>query len=410
MTNTRLWSDITIAAIAVLSAGLLLRPKLIRWPLWRATVTPLASIIGSGFLVAGPILAPIAGRYAVLAMLALCATGYLFGSAIRYNIRNVEASGRDTTTRFETLTERTSDFALVLAYFISVTYYLNLFASFGLRAIGIINPDSTRAVATAVILLVGLIGTFRGLRALENVEAWSVGLKLALITGLIAGLLLWTGDAAISGNYALPDITPPLTRENIGILLGLVILVQGFETSRYLGEAYDRETRVKTMRWAQLISSAIYIVFILLITPFFNADSPVHGRETEIIDFLKPVGAIVAPLIIFTALASQLSAAIADMNGAGGLLADATRHKVSVKLGYLVTTLVACAVTWEASILEIITYASKAFVAYYGLQATLALSHTLRRRNGRYIVRASFLAFAVILAVTVLVFGIPADA
>jgi hypothetical protein len=53
-------------------------------------------------------------------------------------------------------------------------------------------------------------------------------------------------------------------------LLGLIILVQGFETSRNLGAHYDGPTRIATKRYAQLLSSGIYFLFILLITPLFR--------------------------------------------------------------------------------------------------------------------------------------------
>jgi len=46
-----------LVIIAVLCAGaVLLSPHLAKARLWRAAITPLASIIGSGFLVIGPIL------------------------------------------------------------------------------------------------------------------------------------------------------------------------------------------------------------------------------------------------------------------------------------------------------------------------------------------------------------------
>ncbi len=410
MPVTPTWTNYAILIVATFSAILLLRPSLIRHPVWRATVTPLASIIGSGFLVVGPILAPIAGPYAILAMAALCGTGYLFGAAIRHNIRYIEGEALDTLSRRELMTERLSSFALILAYFISVTYYLNLFASFGLRAIDVVDPTLTRWFATAVIIGIGLVGAFRGLAALEKLEAVSVGIKLSLILGLIAALLIWNGASIGSPNYGLPTTVSPMNTQNIGILLGLVILVQGFETSRYLGKAYDKAMRVRTMRLAQIISSVIYLAFIGLITPLLGPEIPMTGRETAIIGILAPLGMLVGPLIIFTALASQLSAAIADLNGAGGLLADATSHKLSVKAGYMITTAVALLVTWDASVMEIITYATKAFVIYYGLQSLLALSFTLRTRRQAWRSRAAVFGVAVLLALAVIAFGIPADA
>ena len=57
---------------------------------WRATVTPLASIIGSGFLICGPLLAREFGSAAIFAMTALLGIAYAAGWVIRYNIIHVE--------------------------------------------------------------------------------------------------------------------------------------------------------------------------------------------------------------------------------------------------------------------------------------------------------------------------------
>ncbi len=75
-----------ILAATVLVAAALIHPKLSSARLWLATITPLAWIIGSGFLVLGPILKDSYGLYAPGFMLALCAAAYLFGGAIRFNM------------------------------------------------------------------------------------------------------------------------------------------------------------------------------------------------------------------------------------------------------------------------------------------------------------------------------------
>ena len=106
----------------------------------QATVTPFASIIGSGFLVAGPLLAGITGHFAALAMLALCAAGCLFGSAILHNIQHVEAELEQGAPAFVRVVERLSEIALAFAYFVSIAYYLHLFAAFGFRFVGVIEP------------------------------------------------------------------------------------------------------------------------------------------------------------------------------------------------------------------------------------------------------------------------------
>lgn len=398
---------IVMVAVAAATAVFTLHPRLIRAPLWRATVTPLASIIGSGFLVAGPILGHAAGNWAWLAMLALCATAYLFGAAIRRNILLLEPMLGDGAPKAILVLERSSDFALAFAYFVSVAFYLNLLASFALRGFGIIDADLTRWISTVIIAAIGTLGVTRGLGALENVEEGAVGLKLGLIAGLLAALMLSTIWALTDHTFALPPQPNGFGPHEIGVLLGLVILVQGFETSRYLGDAYDPATRVRTMRYAQLLSSAIYLAFILLVTPYLIGRLPTEGGETGIIDMLAPLGVVVAPLIILAALASQLSAAVADMNGAGGLIADATMQSLSMRIGYAVTAAVAIAITWAANIYEIITYASKAFVIYYGLQCSLAALVALRPGTVNRL-HAVLYAFGAMLTIIVLVFGTPA--
>ena len=130
------------------------------------------------------------------------------------------------------------------------------------------------------------------------------------------------------GTFAWPALEHARGTHELRILLGLVILVQGFETSRYLGSAYDARTRVRTMRWAQWLSTAIYLAFMLLITRYFSGDLAPEGGETAIIDMLAPLGALVMPVIIIMALASQLSAAVADTSGAGGLISESTGKRV----------------------------------------------------------------------------------
>ncbi len=399
-------SNITLLIASLLFAGLLLRPRLLRSPLWQATVTPLASIIGSGFLVAGPILAHAVGRWAALAMLGLCATAYLFGSAIRHNILYVEPEYAKSHDMLVVGIERASEIALSLAYFVSVAYYLNLFAAFGLRLGDIIDPFWIRVLSTVVIATIGTLGLRGGLDALERLTIGAVSLKLALISALLTALVVATVVAVHAGTFAWPALEHERGTHELRMLLGLVILVQGFETSRYLGSAYDAETRVRTMRWAQWLSTAIYLVFMLLITRYFSGNLPKEGGETAIIDMLAPVGALVMPAIVIMALASQLSAAVADTSGAGGLVSESTNNRLPVKLGYLLTAVAAIAITWLADIYQIITYASQAFVAYYALQS---LQATISAWRLGFKWRAAIYAVGIVIALVAVVFAVPAE-
>ena len=105
----------------------LLRPRFLANDIWRATSTPLASIIGSGFLVSVPILRNVVGSWAIVAMAALLVIAYLVGAAIRENIAHVEPLLENGNAKGPILSiERLSQLVLTFAYFISVAYYLNL--------------------------------------------------------------------------------------------------------------------------------------------------------------------------------------------------------------------------------------------------------------------------------------------
>ncbi len=395
---------VVAAAIAFVTLG----PRALHSVPWRATVTPLASIIGSGFLVAGPILGHAAGHWAWAAMAGLCAVSYLFGIAIRENILKVEPLLAAGPPRLLGLLDRASNLALALAYFVSVAYYLYLLAAFGLRGAGIIDETWARLITSAIVTGLALIGLFGGLRWLEHLELGSVGLKLALIGALIAALIWVVGRDAFDGTLAVLPIESDVSGfETVRILLGLIILVQGFETSRYLGQAYDPPTRVATMRRAQLLAFVIYIAFIALLTPFLDGRLPPAGGETHIIALMRPIATFVPAFVIGAALLSQLSAAVADMNGSSGLLSSASGGRIGMKIGYVVTATVAIAVVWAADIFSIITYASKAFVLYYGLQALSAFL-VERRQKKPQVLRLALFAFGVLLAVAVIVLGRPA--
>ena len=209
---------------------------------------------------------------------------------------------------------------------------------FGAFALSLVWPESdwaAQALSSAVIAGIAVLGWTRGLAGLERAESVSVGLKLAVIMGLLGGMGLHTWG--LWQQDALQTASGHFDWNALRLAFGLIITVQGFETSRYLGSAYDATTRIHTMRYAQWISTAIYLAFILLITRYFTDGLPSQGGETAIIDMLKPIGSALAPMIIVAALASQLSAAVADTNGAGGLLSETFSRKLSINFASAAT-------------------------------------------------------------------------
>ncbi|MCA8967141.1 MAG: hypothetical protein KDC48_19840 [Planctomycetes bacterium] len=382
---------------------LLLRPRVRGNRTWRATVTPLASIIGSGFLVLAPILLREFGAHAVTAMTALCLVGYGVGSAIRCNIRALDARGGRLRRR-EDLLDAAASTALAFAYLVSVCYYLNLFGAF---AVGLAAPGATwpgRVVTTLTLAGIGLLGWWRGLDGLEAAETVTVSLKLAVIAALLVGM----GDyaALLSLNGGLAANPAHLDAHGLRIACGLLITVQGFETSRYLEEKYDAATRIASMRLAQWWASAIYVVYVGLAVAVFDV-ADVGTEETAIIGMTASIAAILPYMLVAAALAAQFSAAAADTNGCGGLVRDLTHARVSARLTYVGLVTACIALTWAADIYAIISYASRAFALYYALQCALATRLSIA--DQRHPLRSITYAALTLGMIAVLVLGLPVE-
>lgn len=387
-----------IIAASLAVAALLMWPRLARAKLWRATVTPLASIIGSGFLVLGPILAESYGAWTPLAMALLCALSYAIGMAVRFNITAIDRHGHDLrSARLETV----ASWLLSLAYVISVAYYLNLLGAFAVSLTPWDTELAARWVTTAVFLVILGVGWIKGFAALEHLEQISVGLKLAIIAGLLVGLAWFFSDQSQSG--ALVISAPTLTGwPALSLLFGLLVTVQGFETSRYLGDDYDAATRVRSMKLAQWISTAIYMVYVVLVAYVFLPDQ-IETSETAIIDMMELVAPILPLMLVIAALAAQFSAAVADTSGAGGLVEELTRQRVPVKIGYAVLVALGLLITWALDVFQIISWASKAFAAYYTVQGMIAVVLAQREGKSRSLVTA--FAAVTLISAAVTLFG-----
>lgn len=396
-------TDWSIVAVALATAAVLLTPRLSGATLWRATITPLASIIGSGFLVLGPILLVSFGRYAPLVMALLCLMAYSFGAAIRSNIATLESShdqGILTTTL-----DRLASWMLAIAYIISVAYYLNLFGSFGVSLISSSGGNEAKQLTSLVFLLILIVGWTRGFSALERLEQFAVGLKLAIISALLWGLMMYFGEQNAARELHFPHASltgwPALT-----LTFGLIVTVQGFETSRYLGNTYDAATRIRSMRIAQIVSTIIYMIYILLLSYAFNVDD-LQLEETAIIDMMTVVSPILPMLLVAAALSAQFSAAVADTSGSGGLLVELTRNRLSARQAYALLVFLGLLLTWTADIFEIISYASRAFAFYYSLQSAIAAIHHWQGPRRR--VMTTSCAMLCLLGLLITLFGVPVE-
>ncbi len=399
-----MFENALLLAISLAIIVLLFQAKVRHSRDWRATVTPLASIIGSGFLVSAPLLSHAVNGLAAWAMAGIVLIAYAIGEVIRYNIRYAEPCLNQTPASKPLLfVERSSDLVLSIAYVISVAFYLRLLASFVLHALDIDSELLANALTTGVLISIAIIGLWRGLGGLESMEESAVNIKLAIIAALLIGLVLfdisWLSQADNQIIYhPVEDWT-----HSLQLLAGILLIVQGFETSRYLGATYDAETRIRTMRYAQLLSAAIYMLFIFLSLPLLS-EFHAERDETAIISLSASVAVILPAMLIVAAVMSQFSAAVADTAGSGGLISEFSRRRLSPSVGYVLVILFATVIIWTASIFEIITIASQAFAGYYFLQCIVALLAS--RGRGHRIQQVGFSMMAVILLLVVL-FAIP---
>lgn len=388
----------------------LFNPKIRKSSFWQATITPLASIIGSGFLIIAPLLILTVGRWAILAMGLIVLLGYLLGSVMRFNIHYVEPVLVQKRKKGSLLMiaglEELAKFALVVAYMISVGFYLKLLAAFSLREFPFHSALIENCMVTVVLISLMAVGAYKGFSVLEILEEYSVSGKLAVIGGFCMALVIFNLRLYLTGQW---EVTTPSRPWDFGTwrsLAGMLIVVQGFETSRYLTEEFSRDKRVRSMRLAQWISGGIYLCFIALATVALNGHIG-KVTETQIIVISRKVSWVIPWFLIGGAMLSQFSAAVADMAGGGGMIFEATQKKLSENHGYLVIGLASLILIWTTDIFQITNYASRGFAVYYLIQTTqalvLAFNHRKILQTGLFFILAMIMLFIVI-------FGIPATA
>jgi hypothetical protein len=365
-----------------------------------ATSTPLASIFGSGFLVIVPILNGAVGPYSLPAMVGVCGLAYAVGSVIRFNIRNTEPfleSGKAPPAAI--LFERISDFALVLAYVISVCLYLRILSSFLLSGLGMDNDLHEQIVTTAAITTILLISVTKGLQALEMLEEWALWMTLVVIVAIFAGFIRYDYYAFTTSGIQWPAMPEHTWWQIATIVGGTLIVVQGFETSRYLSEEFDTETRIRSCRMSQIISTCVYIVFIALATPLMHF---LGGRvqENGLIMLAGKASVLLTFPLVAAAVMSQFSAAVADTLGGEGNMVEASNQRIQSKAAYGIICGGAIILTWSADTIEILAIASRAFAFYYLLQCFVAISVSkkLSQKSGM-ILLAAVLAFITVFAV-----------
>ena len=400
--------------LVVIAASVLLfmfHPRLTNSRTWQATLTPLSSIIGSGFLIIAPLLASVVGEYSPLAVAAIVGLAYAIGGVIRFNIIHAEPLLHDRTAHpviFKI--DLIANAALSFAYVTAVAFYLSLLSSFLLTYLGFADsPNLERALTTTIIIFIATTGYIRGLGGLEKLEAYSMSLQLSIVAALLVGISVYDFNFMQTDQSLVLNAVDRDWTTKIFILAGILLVVQGFETSRFLGEKYNAKIRVRSMRRAQLISGFLYVTSVILLLPIVQHLDLSNIKIAEIVAATGLAATALPLMLIVAAIMSQFSAAVADTVGAGCLASESTSGKLQTNKGYLVVSIFAIILVWTADLLEIISVASRAFAIYYLLQCLVAIVASRHHFRGRtdFLHRARFGTVAGVLAFIV-IFAIPA--
>jgi hypothetical protein len=399
-----LMTSIAFVTVGSVCLALFLFAPFAKTTIWRATITPLASIIGSGFLVSAPLLAREFGGYAAPAMALLIVFAGCIGWAIRYNIRVVEGLLKENTDRKLVSVEKLSHVVLAFAYFVSAAYYLSLLGHFVLQTSGIQSDATAKGIAISLLVVIGALGWTGGAKKVAKIEGFATALNLSVIVGFLVALAVYSGGLISQGQSVLP---PPGKFElsSLPVLLGLLIVVQGFETTRFTGDDFDADTRQRAMWIAQLVSGIIYVSFFVLLSPLLN-DLATGTGVAAIITVSATVAMMLPFSLTVSAVASQFSASIADSMGNAGLIEQITGNRVDPRHAYPLIAFVGIGIIVSLDVNGVIALASRAFALFYALQCLVAWE-AARHRQVDQRKASAFMGLAV-LSGAVFIFGVPA--
>jgi len=390
---------LTVSAVLLALAS----PRIRHSNQWQATVTPLASIIGSGFLLVAPLLHASLGKWALAGIVVLTFVAYNIGIVIRFNIVHAEVWVEEYPQGRVARIEALSQWMLGLAYTISVAFYASLLAAFVFEKLGISNGTAMRWAATGLLTGVMAVAWARGAKGLEMIELVAVTIKIAIIGGVLLALAYY--DAATGIAWFEHEPLEPLTPyKTAAILAGMLMVTQGFETARFMGERYTREVRVLAVKQSQWIATAIYVVFIGVTCPIFFRFPIAELNETAVSTTLGQVIFVLPAFLLVAASASQLSAALADTIGGGGLFQQRLKTKTRLPSNafYVIVAGMAIVLLWTADVFELVNYASKGFAAYYLLQVVIAIGLVARRGSSNRLWLVGLVPLALLLIFVVL--------
>lgn len=367
----------------------------------KASVTPIASIFGSGFLVIVPILNGTLGYNAWVGMLLICLLAYAVGSTIRSNILIVEPLIiKKTLSKGLSRVEKSSDLILSLAYCISISLYLHVMVSFILASINVQSLIVEQLIVCLLIIIIGAIGWFHGLSKLSILENISLLVTVLMILLVIISFIANDYQFIYKVNsihFSLPNHIS--SWGILAVLGGSLIVVQGFETTRYLGREYNSQVRIKACKFSQLFTTIIYMVLIFSLTPWLYNLNGISGANGLFFLIRNTLPFLAIPLVCVAVL-SQFSAALADTIAGAEDIIDNSKKKIDRKHAYLRVCVIAILFSFTKTY-TVLVLSSKAFALYYLFQGYLAF-----RLNRRVFKKVLYLLIQIIL-IWIVVFAKP---
>jgi hypothetical protein len=394
----------TIIALVVLAglARILYRRKVQESATYKATVVPLAGIMDVGFIVFSPVIILLFGYGATWAMLALCTVGILTGFAISYNINNYEPliGKPDRLHRWNSV----ALWALIGASVVNEAYRAVLLMTLVFLPLGdLYSPGLVTATAALLLGILAIYAFAKGLMSLNDLANKSTAFNLSAIAAVVVAFGAYNVQQLAGGNFDSPHFAAPADDEALRQLLGLFVLVQGFESSRYIGAYFSAEKRVRTMRSAQYISSAVYVLFVAFsLVLFATVEAP--KDVTAIFVVSEEVSVFLPFLIMAAAVGSQLSAIVDDTQTRSEMLVGQVGDRLPRQWTFPLFLVPAILVVLLTDVSSVVALASRVFAAYYLSQALIA--GRLAWRAERWAWVAFFGAVALAMA-AVAVFGLP---
>jgi hypothetical protein len=393
-------SIVALLALGAL-ARLLYRPKVQESLTYKAIVVPLGEIMDVGFIVFSPIIILLFGYHATWAMAGLCLLAILTGFAVSYNIEHYEPliGKPDPLHAWNSI----ALWALIAASVVNVGYYAQLLMTLVWLPLDLYSPGLVAATAALLLLALMVYGFAKGLLALNDMGNKTTAFNLSAIGAILVAFATYNVQLLVGGDFQRPDLDPPVDEEAFRKLLGLFVLVQGFESARYLGAYFSARKRVESMRAAQYLSSVVYVLFVALSLVLFTTTA-VPNDVTAIFEVSEQVSVFLPFLIMVAAVGSQLSAIVSDTETRTEMLAQQLGDRVPRRWTFPLFLVPAILVVLLTDVASIVALASRIFAVYFLSQALIAGQLAWRARRWSWV--AFFAGIAAAMAV-VAVFGIP---